>query len=79
MQSVSRGNERNFNKKLTQTSEVIASKNMKIQAKIKSLEEEIEKMKATKQQYQALFKEIYQKHMTEENKEGVENPEAQKS
>ena len=58
---------------------MIASKNMKIQGKIKSLEDEIEKMKATKQQYQTRFKEIYQKHMTEENKEGVENPEAQKN
>ncbi len=55
---------------------------MKIQGKIKSLEDEIEKMKVTKQQYQARFKEIYQKHMTEENKEGkegVENSEAQKN
>jgi len=60
-------------------SEVIASKNMKIQSKIKNLEDEIEKMKATKQQYQTRFKEIYQKHMTEENKEGAENPEAQKN
>jgi len=52
---------------------------MKIQSKIKNLEDEIEKMKATKQQYQTRFKEIYQKHMTEENKEGAENPEAQKN
>ena len=62
---------------------MIASKTMKIQGKIKNYEEQIEKMKTTKQQYQTLFKEIFQKHLNEENKEGAvtggENPETKTS
>jgi len=58
-------------------SEVIASKTLKIQNKVKNFEDQIEKMKATKQQYQTEFKEIFQKHVNADGKEGAEgeNPE----
>jgi len=56
---------------------VIASKTLKIQNKVKNFEDQIEKMKATKQQYQTEFKEIFQKHVNADGKEGAEgeNPE----
>jgi len=53
-------------------SEVIASKTVKIRNKVKDFEDQIENMKATKQQYQTEFKEIFQKHINDDGKEGAE-------